>query len=180
MCKLTKRVKFFLRLAKIGMSCSLSVKSWRKPICIMRGYNIRTTGKGSIRFNGSFECDNCVKLKADDGTISIGDGVYMNQNVSVTAKERVDIGDRVRIGNNVVIVDHDHDLAQGPDVYITAPVTIGADVWIGAGSIVLKGVSIGRGAVIAAGAVVNRDIEAGVLAGGVPAKVIRLMGESHE
>ena len=54
-----------------------------------------------------------------------------------------------------------------------APVRIGNDVWIGAHAVVLKGVTIGDGAVIAAGAVVTKDVPAGVIAGGMPARVIR-------
>lgn len=38
---------------------------------------------------------------------------------------------------------------------------------------ILKGVSVGDGAIIAADAVVTRDVPAGCLAAGVPAKVIR-------
>lgn len=55
----------------------------------------------------------------------------------------------------------------------TKPVCIGNHVWIGQRAMILKGVSIGDGAIIAAGAVVTRDVPAGCLAAGVPAKVIR-------
>jgi virginiamycin A acetyltransferase len=50
-------------------------------------------------------------------------------------------------------------------------VTIGEGSWIGSGSVVMA--DVGRGTVIAAGAVVTRPIEAMVIAGGVPAAVIR-------
>ena len=46
-------------------------------------------------------------------------------------------------------------------------------MWRGMNVTILKGVHIGTGAVIAAGAVVTKDIPAGCLAAGVPAKVIR-------
>jgi len=38
---------------------------------------------------------------------------------------------------------------------------------------VLKGVTIGDGAIIAAGAVVTKDVPAGCIAAGVPAKVVK-------
>ena len=47
------------------------------------------------------------------------------------------------------------------------------DVWIGMDVIVLGGVTIGNGSVIAAGSVVTKSIPENVLAGGVPAKVIK-------
>jgi virginiamycin A acetyltransferase len=50
-------------------------------------------------------------------------------------------------------------------------VTIGAGAWIGTGAIVLA--DVGSGTVVAAGAVVTKPLPDGVIAAGVPAKVIR-------
>ena len=51
--------------------------------------------------------------------------------------------------------------------------TIGPDVWVGARCVILPGVTIGEGAVIAAGSVVTKDVPAGAVVGGVPARIIK-------
>jgi len=56
---------------------------------------------------------------------------------------------------------------------LTPGSTIADNVWLGGGAIVLPGVSIGESTVIGAGAVVVRDLPAGVVAVGNPARVVR-------
>ncbi|NEE07867.1 sugar O-acetyltransferase, partial [Streptomyces sp. SID7499] len=54
-----------------------------------------------------------------------------------------------------------------------APIVIEDDVWIGAAAVITQGVTVGAGAVVAAGAVVTRDVPAGTVVAGVPARVIK-------
>ncbi len=82
------------------------------------------------------------------------------------------------IAANVALYSYDHGM--DPDLPIRrqpitakAPITIGSDAWIGTGAIILSGVTIGEGAVVGAGSVVTRDIPAGAIAVGNPARVIR-------
>ena len=66
----------------------------------------------------------------------------------------------------------------GPVDYSGASrIVIEDDVWICRGAIVLKGVRIGRGAVVGAHAVVTRDVPAGAVVAGNPAKVIGNAGD---
>jgi len=53
-------------------------------------------------------------------------------------------------------------------------------VWIGAGTIVLGGVTIGDNTVIGAGSVVTKDIPSGVIAVGVPCRVLREITEEDK
>jgi acetyltransferase-like isoleucine patch superfamily enzyme len=96
------------------------------------------------------------QLRAESGEISIGDKCFFNVNCSVTCMEKISIGEGCQIGNNVVIVDHNH--TKDFSGYTTAPVTIGAKVWIGANCVILPGSVIGDGAVIGAGSIVNGEI----------------------
>jgi maltose O-acetyltransferase len=50
---------------------------------------------------------------------------------------------------------------------------IGDNVWLGGGVIVCPGVTIGANSVVGAGSVVVRDLPAGVVAVGSPARVVR-------
>jgi serine acetyltransferase len=53
-------------------------------------------------------------------------------------------------------------------------------VWIGAGATILGGVVVGQSSMIAAGAVVNRDVAAGAVVGGVPARIIPMIEHGVE
>ncbi len=113
----------------------------------------------------------------------IGDDFGMTGG-SIVCEERVTIGHRVTVGANTTIVDTDfHPLdplirQQNPTDGATKPVVIEGDVFIGMNTLVLKGVTIGRGSVIGAGSVVTRDVPAGVIAAGNPARVIRSLETS--
>ncbi len=139
--------------------------------------------------------------------IRMGQGVRIAPNASFRNGARIDLGDRVQIGEYVSLwagrpssgaggrIEIGAGATLGPHVFISAadyglsadaPVTeqgmvlkdvvIGPEVWIGARAVITAGVTIGAGAVIGAGSVVTRDIPAGAIAAGVPARVIRLRG----
>jgi acetyltransferase-like isoleucine patch superfamily enzyme len=86
---------------------------------------------------------------------------------------QVTLGDRVRLGPYVMIIDSEfHDLYDREQRATPRPVVIEDDVWIGIGAIILKGVHIGRGARIDAGAVVTADVPEGLRMAGNPARAI--------
>jgi len=109
--------------------------------------------------------------------IVIGDDCGATGAVLV-ADERIEIGDRVLLGANVLITDTDfHPIdaelrRRSPHEGAHAPVVIEDDVFIGTQAVILKGVRIGRGAVVGAGAVVTRQVPAGAIVAGNPARVV--------
>ena len=65
------------------------------------------------------------------------------------------------------------DGSTGERINPDQSVVVGKHVWVGARTTILKGVSIGEDSVIATGSIVSKDIGSGVVAGGVPARVLR-------
>ncbi len=106
--------------------------------------------------------------------IRLGAGVFLNFNCVILDVVEVTVGDRTQIGPGVQILaaDHPRDPAvRARGLEFGRPVRIGCNVWIGAGAIILPGVSIGDDALIGAGSVVTRDVPAGAIAFGNPARV---------
>ena len=97
----------------------------------------------------------------------------INRGAMIECSCSISIGDDCIIGRDVLIRDSDgHVIDNNPD-RVSIPIVIEDHVWIGSRAVILKGVRIGKGAIVAAGAVVTRDVPAGCLVAGVPAKVIR-------
>jgi maltose O-acetyltransferase len=116
-------------------------------------------------------------LHCDHGNLTrIGARTFVNFGLVVLDGGTVTIGDDVQIGPNVQLLTATHPLDAGRrrDKWESAePICIGSNVWLGGGVIVCPGVTIGDDTVVGAGAVVTRDLPAGVLALGVPARVVR-------
>ena len=110
-----------------------------------------------------------IQLK-EGAVLELGSG-FMNHKGQITCREKITIGEGTIIGDEVMLLDTDSHLIKGSRM--TSPIYIGNHVWIGSRTIVLKGVTIGDGAIIAAGSVVSKNIPAGCLAGGVPARVLK-------
>ncbi|HEY5331958.1 MAG TPA: sugar O-acetyltransferase [Solirubrobacterales bacterium] len=108
--------------------------------------------------------------------LSIGPRTFVNYNLVALDVAPIAIGADCQIGPNVQLLTAWHPTEPAPrraKLEAAAPITIGDNVWLGGGAIVLPGVTIGDDSVVGAGAVVTKDLAAGVLAVGNPARVIR-------
>ena len=115
--------------------------------------------------------------------IEVGENFYTNHNVVILDGAKVIFGDNVFIAPNCGFYTAGHPLdseRRNAGLEYAYPITVGNNVWFGAGVHVMPGVSIGNDVVIAAGSIVTKDIPSGVIAGGVPCKVIREITEEDK
>lgn len=130
-----------------------------------------TTGSGCSVLQGSL-------LHCYGGKIRLGANVTINPYCVLYGHGGLTIGDNVLIATGCVMIPANHTI-DDPQATIRTQglrcegIRIEDDVWLGARVVVLDGVTIGRGAVVGAGAVVTKNVPAGAIAVGVPAKVIR-------
>ena len=132
--------------------------------------------KGDFVITAPFYCDY-------GSNIAIGNNFYTNHNCTILDGAKVTFGDNVFIAPNVVFSTAGHAIDAGQrakGLEIALPITVGDNVWIGANVSVLPGVSIGSNTIIGAGSVVNKDIPDGVIAAGVPCRVIRRITEKDK
>ena len=116
--------------------------------------------------------------------VKFGKNFYMNFDCQLLDVAPIEIGDNVMFGPRVTVATPMHPLVSEERAISTysdgvhdweyaRPVKIGDNVWVASSATICGGVTIGSDTVIAAGSVVTRDIPSGVLAAGVPCKVIR-------
>jgi maltose O-acetyltransferase len=127
-------------------------------------------GAGS-QIRAPFQCDYGYLTE-------VGERTFINYGAAILDCARVTIGDEVQIATNVQLLTATHplDAASRRAAWESAqPITVEDGAWLGGGVIVCPGVTIGENTVVGAGSVVVKDLPAGVLAVGNPARVVRYL-----
>jgi len=119
-----------------------------------------------------FQCDY-------GSNITVGRGTFVNFGCVMLDVAPIRIGADCQIATGVHLVTATHPVDPEPrraGWESAEPITINDNVWLGSAVVVCPGVTIGESTVVGAGAVVTRDLPAGVVAVGVPARVQREIG----
>ena len=120
-------------------------------------------------------------FRCEYGTrISIGARTFLNYDCLILDVAPVTIGSACQIATRVQFLTATHPIDPEPRRIgweSAEPIVVGDNVWLGGGAVVCPGVTIGDDTVVGAGAVVTRDLPPGVVAAGVPARVMREIGD---
>jgi hypothetical protein len=155
------------------------------PFFLGRGLELKIEPRGQIRFGRFVWIGDGTKIRCHEGVVEIGEKTVMGQECTISAYQRVRIGEQCVIADRAMFIDFDHGVveverpirAQG--IY-KRDVEVGNNVWIGYGACILRGVSVGDNAVIGTNAVVAKDVPANAIVGGVPARIIRMREAPRE
>ncbi len=161
----------------------LTVAGWRWRTSGMvffgRGLELQIGRKGRIEFGRFVWIGDGTKIRCHEGVVEIGDKTVFGQECTISAYQRVRIGEQCVIADRAMFIDFDHGITE-----VERPIrvqgiykrdtVVGSNVWVGYGACVLRGVRVGDNSVIGTNAVVTSDVPANAVVGGVPAKVIRM------
>ncbi len=110
--------------------------------------------------------------------LELGDFVWLGEEVLVLSLAPVRIGSHVCLSQRAFLCTGSHRFETPQFELITKPITIHDGSWIAAQAFVAPGVEIGPGSVVAAGSVVLDSVPARTLVRGNPAVVVRRYEES--
>ena len=135
--------------------------------------------KGTIRFGRFVWIGDGSKIRCHEGEVEIGRKTVMGQECTISAYQRVRIGEQCVIADRAMFIDFDHGVVEVErpirlqGIY-KRDVEVGSNVWIGYGACVLRGVRVGDNAVIGTNSVVTKDVPANAVVAGIPARIIRM------
>jgi acetyltransferase-like isoleucine patch superfamily enzyme len=119
------------------------------------------------------------KIRAHEGSVSIGAKTVMGQECTISAYQHVSIGRECIVADRVMLIDFDHGAVEVDrpirlqGIY-KRDVRVGNNVWIGYGACVLRGVRVGDNSIIGTSSVVTKDVPENAVVAGAPARTIRM------
>ncbi len=171
------------RLFSLGFNWLMSRWYLRKATSL--GKIVFTQEKPKVINKGTLRIGNVTRVWSSvnqtrlsvgkNAILEIGDDCRIN-GPTISANNRVIIGNHCRIAPHVIIMDDDfHDVNNRQADGKGGEIIIKDYAWVATRAMVLKGVTIGRRAVVASGAVVTKDVPDYAVVGGVPAKILKYL-----
>ena len=105
--------------------------------------------------------------------LTIGDDVIVGDGVVLYALGHITIGPRTMVSQHAHLCAGTHDHRRAAFPLLRPPIVVGAGCWVAADAFVGPGVTVGDGAVVGARAAVFKDVPAGMIVGGNPARVLK-------
>ena len=144
-----------------------------------RGLELQIAPRARVEFGRFVWIGDRTKIRCHEGVVEIGDKTVMGQECTISAYQRVRIGEQCVIADRAMFIDFDHGVVEVErpirlqGIY-KRDVEVGSNVWIGYGACILRGVRVGDNAIVGTNAVVTRDVPANAVVAGAPARVIRM------
>ncbi len=162
-------------------------RRWRTSgmLFLGRGLELQIGRGGAIHFGRFVWIGDRSKIRCHEGAVEIGEKTVIGQECTISAYQRVRIGDQCVIADRAMFIDFDHGVVEVErpirvqGIY-KRDVVVGSNVWIGYGACILRGVQVGDNSIIGSGAVVTKDVPANAVVAGVPARVIRMREAPRE
>jgi acetyltransferase-like isoleucine patch superfamily enzyme len=154
---------------------------WRSdgPFFLGRKLELHVEPRGEIRFGRFVWIGDGTKIRCHEGLVEIGAKSVLGQECTISAYQRVRIGEQCVIADRAMFIDFDHGVVEVErpirlqGIY-KRNVEVGNNVWIGYGACILRGVRVGDNSIIGTNAVVTKDVPANAVVGGIPARIIRM------
>ncbi len=144
-----------------------------------RRLEIQIAKRGEVRFGRFVWIGDGTKIRCHEGVVEIGEKTVMGQECTISAYQRVRIGEQCVVADRAMFIDFDHGVVEverpirQQGIY-KRDVEVGSNVWIGYGACILRGVRVGDNSVIGTNSVVTKDVPANAVVGGAPARVLRM------
>jgi acetyltransferase-like isoleucine patch superfamily enzyme len=161
----------------------LTPAGWRwhtdGPVFFGRGLELQIGRGATIRFGRFCWVGDRTKIRCHEGVVEIGAKTVLGQECTISAYQRVRVGEQCVVADRAMFIDFDHGVVEVErpirvqGIY-KRDVVVGSNVWIGYGACFLRGIRVGDNSVIGTYSVVNRDVPANAVVGGIPARVLRM------
>jgi acetyltransferase-like isoleucine patch superfamily enzyme len=144
-----------------------------------RGLELEIAPKGRVDFGRFVWIGDGTKIRCHEGRVEIGEKTVMGQECTISAYQRVRIGEQCVIADRAMFIDFDHGVVEverpirQQGIY-KRDVVVGSNVWIGYGACILRGVSVGDNSIVGTNSVVTKDVPANAIVAGIPARIIRM------